>query len=194
MSGRELHRRSTYARIGLQRQWHLPRPDSVDVLGRFVRHRQQRKVPRVLYVIFLPHRSILCLYRRLRAEEGERNWKHVHHGGRVYIDPLLISRRRLLRFGLHGAMPDLQQQHGNVHASRLGPARRRPCSVHGLNRYHLRRALHQHVRRLLFSTRRNAMLGSDLHEFDAPVRQDLPREWWCLRYSQPRFGDVFLRL
>jgi hypothetical protein len=145
MPGRELHRRSTYARIGLQRQWHLPRPDSVDMLGRFVRHRQQRKVPRFLYVIFLPHRSILCLYGRLRAEEGEWNWKHVHHGGRVHIDPLLISRRHLLRFGLHWTMPDLQQQHWNVHTSRFGPARRRPYRLCGLNRYHLWRALQQHV-------------------------------------------------
>jgi len=195
MQDRELHRqRSTYAPIGLQRQWCLPWPDSVDVLDRFVRYRRQRKVPGGLYVDFVPHRPVLCIYRRLHAKEGERDRKHVHDRGRVYIDPLLISRRYLLRYGLHGAMPDLQQQHRNVHAS-LGPARGKPFRMRGLNRHHLRWALQQYVRQLLFSTRGNHMLGSNLLDYvDTPIRQDLPRERWCLRYSHPLFGAVSIRL
>lgn len=146
-----------------------------------MRYRRQRKVPRGLYINFLPHRPILRLRGHLCADEGERNWKHVLDRGRVHINPLLISRRRLLQFGLHRAMPDLQQQYGNVHASCLGPARGWPCRVHGLNRRHLRRALRQYVGQLQLSSRGNLMLGSNLHEFvDAPVRQDVPRERGCL--------------
>ena len=133
-----------------------------------------------MYFNFLPHRPVLCLYRYLRTKEGERARKHVHDRRRVHIDPLLISRRYLLRYGLHRTMPELQ--HGNVYARRLGPARGRPSRVHGLNRHHLRRALQQHVRQLLFSTRRNPMLGSNLRDYvDAPIRQDVPRERRCLR-------------
>jgi hypothetical protein len=134
-------------------------------------------VPWGLHINFLPHWPILCLYGQLRAEEGQRNRKHLRDGGRVYIDPLLINRRHLLRFGLHRTMPELQQQLGDVHASRLGPARGRSRRLRGLSRYYVRRELQQHVRQLLFPTRGNPMLGSDLHDFDAPVRQDLPWEW-----------------
>lgn len=117
----------------------------------------------------------------------------MYDRGRVYIDPLLISRGHLLLYGLHGSMPDLQ--HGNLYAPRLWPARCGPRRMRGLDRHHLRRSLRQYVGQLQLSTCGNLMLGSNLHEFhDPPVRQDLSRERWRLRQSHPSFGDVFLRL
>jgi hypothetical protein len=125
MPGRQLHERIRHTGIGMQWLGHLRHTDARSVRKQPVRERWQWGVRRQLHIDLLRHRLLLQFNGLLYTEETQRNRQHMLQRDRVFIWPLLV-RRHLLQFGLHRAMPNLQQQHGDLWPSHFGPTGRWP--------------------------------------------------------------------